>query len=90
MTVDIPLFDRNQGQIAVETATRQTLFDEYANRVFLANSDVAAAVQDIQSTNEQISASSEAIPGLESLVHSYRTSLSQGNLDVALTRQKAH
>ena len=83
VTVDIPLFDRNQGQIAVETATRQTLFDEYANRVFLANSDVAAAVQDIQSTNEQISASSEAIPGLESLVHSYQDVAFAGQLGCA-------
>jgi len=82
VTVDIPLFDRNQGQIAVETATRQTLFDEYADRVFVANSDVASAVQGIRSTNEQIAASAQAIPGLESLVRTYQSSLAQGNVDV--------
>ena len=30
ITIDLPIFDRNQGNIAIETATRQKLFDEYA------------------------------------------------------------
>jgi outer membrane protein, heavy metal efflux system len=30
ITVDLPIFDRNQGNIAIEKATRQKLFDEYA------------------------------------------------------------
>ena len=54
MTIDIPLFDRNQGVIAQETATRQKLFDEYVNRLFEARSDVATAVTEIKGTNAQI------------------------------------
>ncbi len=46
VTIDLPLFDRNQGVIASETATRQKLFDEYTQRVFEARSDLAIALAD--------------------------------------------
>jgi len=46
ITIDLPLFDRNQGVIASETATRQKLFDEYTQRVFEARSDLAIAQAD--------------------------------------------
>jgi cobalt-zinc-cadmium efflux system outer membrane protein len=48
ITIDLPIFDRNQGNIAIETATRQKLFDEYAARLFEARSDIATAVADIR------------------------------------------
>ena len=35
--IDIPLFDRSQGIIATESATREKLFDEYVTRVFQAD-----------------------------------------------------
>src|SRR6185436_15653821 len=61
-TIDIPLFDRNQGVIATETATRQKLFDEYAVRVFEARSDVASAVVNIESLNAQLTAAQASLP----------------------------
>src|SRR5437870_11039981 len=39
VTVDVPIFDRNQGVIATERATRQKLLDEYRQRAFEARSD---------------------------------------------------
>jgi outer membrane protein TolC len=82
VTMDIPLFDRNQGAIATESATRQKLFDEYVGRVFAARADIATAVSDIRGTNAQIAAAQEAIPGLERLVRAYDAALNQGNADV--------
>jgi len=38
--VTLPLFNRGRGAIAVETATRQRLFDEYQARLAAARSDV--------------------------------------------------
>lgn len=38
--VSLPLFDRGRGAIAVETATRQRLFDEYQSRLAAARSEV--------------------------------------------------
>jgi outer membrane protein TolC len=81
-TVDLPIFDRNQGNIAIERATRQQLYDEYIDRVFTARSDVATAVGDIRGLAGEIAAAAEAIPRAERLVESYRRALDAGNADV--------
>jgi outer membrane protein TolC len=82
VTIDIPIFDRNQGAIANETATRQKLFDEYAARLFEARSDIATAIADIEGTNEQIAAAESALPKLERLAAIYEAELKQGNVDI--------
>jgi cobalt-zinc-cadmium efflux system outer membrane protein len=82
ITIDLPIFDRNQGNIAIETATRQKLFDEYAARVFEAHSDIATAVADIQSLNRQIGAAEAALPVLKHLVEIAKEASDQGAADV--------
>jgi outer membrane protein TolC len=81
-TVDLPLFDRNQGMIAAERATRQKLFDEYVSRVFQARVDVAMLLADIRAVMPQIAAATAAIPDLRQLVETYRIAVDQGNADV--------
>jgi len=82
ITIDLPIFDRNQGNIAIETATRQKLFDEYATRVFEAHSDIATAVADIRSLNRQVAAAEAALPVLQHLVDVAKEALDQGAADV--------
>jgi outer membrane protein, heavy metal efflux system len=82
VAVDVPIFDRNQGVIATERATRQRLRDEYNQRVFEARSDIASAIADIRSLDRQIAAAEEALPLLEKLVSSAQTAVEQGNADV--------
>ena len=82
ITIDLPLFDRNQGVIAVEEATRRKLFDEYIARLFEARGEVAGIVADISSLQRQIEAAENSIPILQNVVDSYRTALLQGNADV--------
>jgi outer membrane protein, heavy metal efflux system len=82
LAVDLPIFDRNQGAIATERATRQRLLDEYHQRVFEARSDVATAIADIRSLDRQIAAAEEALPLLEKLVESAQTAIEQRNADV--------
>jgi outer membrane protein TolC len=82
ITIDLPVFDRNQGNIAIETATRQKLFDEYAARVFEAHSDIATAVADIRSLNRQIAAAEAALPVLQHLVDIAKEAADQGAADV--------
>jgi outer membrane protein TolC len=81
VTIDIPIFDRNQAVIATESATRDKLFDEYADRLFTARSDIASAIADIRAANEQIAAAQQAIPSLQRLLDIYTEALNQGNLD---------
>jgi cobalt-zinc-cadmium efflux system outer membrane protein len=82
VTIDLPLFDRNQGAIAVEEATRTKLFDEYVARLFEARGEVARIVADMKSLQRQIDAAEESIPTLQKVVDSYRQALLQGNADV--------
>jgi outer membrane protein TolC len=82
ITFDVPLFDRNQGNIATERATRQLLFDEFTNRVFEARADIASALVDIRSLNQQIAAAESAVRSLQKLVEVSQTALQQGNADV--------
>lgn len=81
VTVDIPLFDRNQGAIATETATRQSLFDEYVNRVFQARSDVAAAFSEIGQIEAELAAEMNAVESLKKLVETYRVARESGYVD---------
>src|SRR6266480_8087432 len=82
VAIDVPIFDRNQGVIATERATRQRLLDEYHQRAFEARSDVAAAIADIRSLDRQLAAAGEALPLLEKLVDSAQTAIEQRNADV--------
>src|SRR5207247_2482924 len=75
--VDVPIFDRNQGVIATERATRQRLLDEYNQRLFEARSEIAIAIADIRSLDRQIAAAEEALPLLEKLVDSAQTAIEQ-------------
>ena len=82
VAVDVPIFDRNQGVIATERATRQRLLDEYNQRVFEARSDIAVAIADIRALDRQVAAAQEALPVLERLVDSAQKAREQGNVDV--------
>ena len=82
LSVDLPLFDRNQGGIAIEKATRQTLFDEFINRVFEARNDIAASAAEIALIRRQITFAQSAVPVLERLVADYEKAVDAGNADV--------
>ncbi|MEY2558714.1 MAG: outer membrane protein heavy metal efflux system, partial [Verrucomicrobiota bacterium] len=82
VTADVPIFDRNQGVLATERATRQKLLDEYNQRVFEAHSDIATALSDIRWLNRQVAAAEEALPIFERLVKSAETAMQEGHTDV--------
>ena len=82
VAVTLPIFDQNQGKIALAEATRQQLFDEYTNRVFQSNSDIAELLATITSLNQQIESVRRAIPDLESLVNTYKQAIEAGQVDV--------
>lgn len=82
ITVDLPLFDRNQGAIALEDATRAKLFDEYALRLFEARGEIARLVADLSLLKRQIDGAEQSIPILENVVNAYREALLRGNADI--------
>jgi len=82
VTIDLPLFDRNQGVIAIESATRTKLFDEYVSRLFEARGEVARLLVDMRALQRQAEAAENSIPILQNVVESYGAALLQGNADV--------
>ena len=82
VSIGLPFFNRNQGQIAQARATRQLLFDEYANRVFEAGSDVASLLAGLNFLNEQIDAAQNAETESRKLVGGYRAALADGRINL--------
>ncbi len=82
INIDLPLFDRNQGNIAIEGATRKRLFDEYTNRVFETRSDIASALADIHGLNAQIAQAEQALPALRHVVETSRKAVAEGNAEI--------
>jgi outer membrane protein TolC len=81
VSIDLPFFDRNQGRIAVERATRRRVFDEYITRLFEARSEVAVILSDMKSLKKELSATAESLPVLKNLTQTYRRALQQGSTD---------
>ena len=88
ITIDLPIFDRNQGAIAIENATRTKLFDEYAARLFEARGQVVRLATVLNSLQRQLEIADQLIPTLENVADSYRRAFLQGNAD-ALTYYNA-
>ena len=82
VAMDVPIFDSNQGNIAIERATRQKLFDEFVNRVFEGRNDIASGAAEIESLQRQVAFAQSAVPVLERLVADYGKALNAGSADV--------
>ncbi len=82
VSIDLPIFDRNQGNIAIQKATRKLLYDTYIAREFDARSAVAMAYSDIHALVSQIAATDAAVKSLAKLVRTYRQALQFGNVDI--------
>ncbi len=87
VTLDLPLFDRNQGQIAIGRATRQQLFDEYVARVAEARAEVSQALADLAGTRVQVQAVGESLPATEQLAAALEKTFRIGNVDVLAYRE---
>lgn len=68
ISIYLPIFNHNQGKIALEKANRQQLFDEYVDRVYKARSNIATILSDIQSVKKQIETTEESVKSLNTLV----------------------
>ena len=67
VTIDLPLFDRNQGQIAVGKATRQQLFDEYVARIAEARADIVRILASLAILRTQLATIEQGLPDLEKI-----------------------
>jgi outer membrane protein TolC len=87
VAVSLPLFNRGQGLVAIENATRQQLYDQYLARLFHARSDVAQILSDIQAVKEMIVTAEAALPALRSQAEASEAAFATGHLDLLSRNQ---
>jgi len=76
--MDIPIFDRNQGSIAAERATRKRLFDEYTARLFEARSLIARLVNNLSSLTGRIAKIEKSARDMKGHVEGYEKAVEGG------------
>jgi outer membrane protein TolC len=84
LTLDLPIFDRNQGEVRIARATREQLRAEYVARVFAARADVADLLQQMSHVRDQLVNAEQALPELSRLVDVYAGALRVGQVDAML------
>ncbi len=65
ISLDLPIFNRNRGTIAVEEATRDRLFREYVSRLHQTRADIAALATQLVRIGQERAALCEKQPELE-------------------------
>ncbi|WP_254700209.1 TolC family protein [Trinickia violacea] len=80
INLSLPVFNRNQGNVAIENATRQRLRDEYQNRLNQAYADVAHLRADTAILARQLDQAEAAMPGIESDAQHAGQAYAQHNL----------
>ena len=84
--VELPVFDRRQGVIAVARATRQQLFDDYVARVAEARAQVYQMLEDLAIVQTQLSGADGSLADLQQLANGYERAYASRNADVIAYR----
>jgi outer membrane protein TolC len=80
INLSLPIFNRNQGNVAIEHATRQRLRDEYQDRLNTASADVAQMRADTAILTRQLQATQAALPDVDSAARHAADAYAQHNL----------
>ena len=79
--LELPIFDRAQGLVATERATRQQLHDEYAARLAAATGQVGALLAELELTRLQLGAAQADLRAVRQTAGLAEAALQAGNLD---------
>ncbi len=80
-TVTLPIFNRNQGDIAVQNATREQLAREYQARLDQGAADVAQAEADLSAERADLDRLEADVPRLEAEARRARPAFAKGDVD---------
>jgi outer membrane protein TolC len=81
ITLELPIFNQNQGNIAIETATRQQLHDEYAARLTTAAGQVRAMTAEIDLLSRQLQTVSRDLAETRRVASQAQAAFDAGDLD---------
>lgn len=81
MTLNLPIFNGNRGNIAIANATRQKLHDEYQLRINTATSEIEQILQDQKLLEQQFQNVERGEVALEQAAVSAQTAFDAGSID---------
>ena len=82
-TVAVPIFNRNQGDISVQTATREQLAQEYRARLDQTVADAAQARADLAGEQTDLDRLEADVPRLQAEARQARPAFAKGDMDSA-------
>jgi outer membrane protein TolC len=80
VTFNLPLFNRNQGNIATEEATRQRLYDEFQARLNSSAGEIQSIVADQSLLQRQLTSAREGVTAAQDLATKAETAYRAGNI----------
>lgn len=80
--LNLPIFNRNRGVIAIAAATREQLYQEYRARLFQTRADIAALVADLQRIDQEEGLLKRALPKARETELLMRAGLDSGNISL--------
>lgn len=81
ITMNLPIFNRNRGNVAIERATRQRLHDEYEMRLNKAYSEISQLLADQHLTERQLAQTKEGETFLVEAAANALAAFKAGNID---------
>lgn len=81
-SLNLPIFNRNRGAIAIAAATREQLYREYHARLHQTRADIAALVADLQRIAEEQQLLKQALPQARETERLMRSGLNSGNVSL--------
>lgn len=81
ITMNIPLFNRNRGNVAIEKATRERLYDEFQARLNSAYSEIEQLQGDQRLLERQLAEAKRGLPLLRETAASAEKAYREGNID---------
>jgi outer membrane protein TolC len=81
VSISLPIFDRNQGNIAMERATREQLREEYQARLDAAYGQAKRLISELRLAEDQYRSSVESISRLRDAIATAEPAFRAGNLD---------
>jgi outer membrane protein TolC len=81
ITLELPVFDRNQGNIAIERATRKQLHDEFTARVLAAGSELSGLLADQELLQGQLAGARSQLAELTQAAQRADIAFRAGDLD---------
>jgi outer membrane protein TolC len=81
ITLELPIFNHNQGNIAIETATRQQLHDEYTARLTTAVGQIRAMTAEIALLSSQLQNARRELTSTRQIAAQAESAFKAGNID---------